>query len=206
MLCFVSVPPSLWFIPETDARTLLRRAAAGRTVLTRAGRTRRSWRRWRRCGSHQRFLGSSCLWARSSCSWWRAHSLEAYPQGWRNRHQGRTAWWMGRNLSQRWRNVLLCHSSWAACGHLKWRSRNAFIIVTQWLQTPCSVSGGRLGQRTLTWHLDEWWRSGWSSLQKQRHSRFYLYMNYGVPPILVFFVENGSCGLAVNTVTATLLS
>lgn len=24
-------------------------------------------------------------------------------------------------------------------------------------------------------------------------------MNYGVPPILVFFVENGSCGLAVNT-------
>lgn len=125
-----------------------------------AGRNLQSWRRRRRCGNHQRSLGSSCRWGRSSWSWWRARSPEAYHPVWTNRRQGRTAWWTGRSPSLRWRDASCC-SSWAACETLqatrwsfktttitrpttgsssRWRGSSSKQLCCRWLKELTDVS------------------------------------------------------------------
>lgn len=160
--------------------------------LTRGERILRSWRKRRHCGNPQRSLGSNCQWGRSSCSLWRARSPEVCPRGWRSRHQGKTAWWMDRSLSQRWRDAS-CRSSWAACESLQIKRQ---ITETQLCSNSvfspqdhetnlgsvsadscCVVDSGEwtmkivsLDLQSLTWHLDKRGWSGWSSLWKRKEA------------------------------------
>lgn len=116
-------------LPGINVKILHQRGAAGMRGLTRAGRILQSWRRRLRCGNHQRSLGSSCRWGRSSWSWWRTRSPEVYQPVWTSRHQGRTVWWMDRSLSLRWKDAS-CRSSWAACEILQRSIKKQKIPIT----------------------------------------------------------------------------